>query len=212
MKRWTLYAAAGLLALIVVFFASRLNHTNTTRYDQKILQSGTLLPGQEALVPFTLIDKNNHPFTNEQLKGRWSYLFFGYTHCPDICPISLQMMTQTLHILEKSAAKGAFQAVFISVDPQRDSPENLKTYVEYFDPGIIGVTGEKTELDRLTRQLGIFYMRAEDAQDPQQYQVDHSAQILVINPEGEFAAVLSPPHKPDIMAEDLQRLRQAYKG
>jgi len=213
MKRWIVYATAGVLALVLGFLANQLTNTAVTSSNQTKLEGGTALSGQEKpLIPFELVDKNNQPLTNEQLKGQWSYLFFGYTHCPDVCPTALQMMTETLHILDDSGSSEGFQAIFVSVDPQRDTPEILKSYVDYFDPRIVGATGVKLELDKLTKQLGIIYLQAENPENPEQYLVDHSAQILVINPRGEFAAVLSPPHKPEIMAEDLQRLRKSDEG
>lgn len=213
MKRWIVYVTAGVLALVLGFLANQLTNTAVTSSNQTKLEGGTALSGQEKpLIPFELVDKNNQPLTNEQLKGQWSYLFFGYTRCPDVCPTALQMMTETLHILDDSGANEGFQAVFVSVDPERDTPQILKSYVDYFDPRIVGATGEKLELDKLTKQLGIIYLQAENPENPEQYLVDHSAQILVINPRGEFAAVLSPPHKPEIMAEDLQRLRESDEG
>ena len=214
MKRWIVYATAGLCALVLGFLASQLNHkTAPSDAGQTTLAGGTALWGQEKpLIPFKLIDKNNQPLTNEQLEGKWSYLFFGYTHCPDVCPTALQMMAETLHILDESGSGEGFQAVFISVDPGRDDTKTLKNYVDYFDPRILAATGEKTELDKLTQQLGIIYLQTDNPEDPENYLVDHSAQILVINPKGEFAAVLSPPHKPEVMAKDLQQLRKSSKG
>jgi len=119
-------------------------------------------------------------------------------------------MAEMLSILDKTETNKAFQAVFISVDPERDNSQTLKAYVDYFDPRIVDASGGKADLDKLTQQLGIIYLRTENPDNPEQYLVDHSAQILVINPTGAFVAVLSPPHQPTVMAEDLQRLRQAY--
>jgi protein SCO1/2 len=210
MKRWMTYAVAGLLALGAGYFASQLNH-KTPSGTRKILEGGTALAGEKKSLPtFKLTDKNNQPLTNEQFKEHWSYLFFGYTHCPDVCPTALQNMAEMLSILDKTGANKKFQAIFISVDPERDNTQTLKTYVDYFDPRIVGASGKKAELDKLTQQLGIIYLRTENPDNPEQYLVDHSAQILVINPRGEFTAVLSPPHQPTVMADDLQRLRQAY--
>ncbi len=212
MKRWIIYAIAGTLALVLGFLVNQFINTTATFSQKVTLEGGTALWGQEKpLAPFELTDKNKQPFTNEQLKGKWSYLFFGYTHCPDVCPTTLQMMAEMLHILDESGSDQTFQAIFISVDPERDKPQTLKNYVEYFDPRIMAATGNKAALDKLTKPLGIIYLREENPQDPEQYLVDHSAQILVINPKGEFAATLSPPHKPAIMAKNLRQLRKFYK-
>lgn len=212
MKRWLIYLAAGLTALLLGVILNVLTQKSgpaTLSPENNILKHGTALTGQERPLPkFSLIDKNGQPFGNDQLKGKWSFLFFGYTHCPDICPVTLQVMGQTLKNLENAGAADQVQAMFISVDPDRDTPEHLKTYAEYFHPNMLAATGTKEALDRLTRPLGIISARIENEKNPEQYLVDHSAQILVINPEGKFAAVFGAPHEAKIIAEELQILMQ----
>lgn len=176
-----------------------------------LLQQGTALIGQEKpLIPFALTDENGQPFTNENLKGHWTFMFFGYTQCPDICPVTLQVMGETLKLLQPEVDAGEVEGLFVSVDPERDTPEKLKTYTEYFHPRIVGATGEHSVLRPLTQSLGIIYARVENKEHPERYLVDHSAAILLVNPKGELAAVLSPPHKANIMAEDFRTLK-AYQ-
>ena len=210
MKRWFIYLTAGLLALLLGVALNILIQGSdpvVLSHEDNILKHGTALTGQERpLPPFLLTDKNGQPFDNKRLKDKWSFLFFGYTHCPDICPVTLQVMGQTLKILEKTGVADKVQAVFVSVDPERDTIPHLKTYAEYFHPNMQAATGSTTELERLTRPLGIVYARVENKDNPEQYLVDHSAQILVINPEGQFAAVFGAPHDPKTLAEELQIL------
>ena len=189
---------------------SYLSQRSTTETPQLVeLAGGTALIGQEKPLPaFQLTDKNNQPFTLDNFKGYWSYLFFGYTHCPDVCPAALQIMNQTLQQLAPDEA----QAVFISVDPERDSVDKLKQYVEFFNPDMTGATGEPEAINALAKNIGIIYQRTENPADKDNYLVDHSASILLINPRAELVAVLSPPHDAKTMAADLRTVKQLTRG
>ncbi len=169
--------------------------------------SATVLPGPKSLVPFRLTDQNGEAFSERSLEGRWSFLFFGYTYCPDICPTTLATLSLMEKKLQSSGVAAPHQVVFVSIDPDRDTPARLAEYVPYFNPSFVGVTGPEEELAGLTRQLGILYARAE-SQDisTDNYLMDHSAAILLIDPEGRFHAVFSAPHDPLKMAEDFARI------
>ncbi len=176
-----------------------------------LLQRGTALIGQEKpLIPFKLTDENGNTLDKQALKGHWTFMFFGYTQCPDICPVTLQVMGETLRLLQPEVDAGEVEGLFVSVDPARDDPEKLKTYTEYFHPHIMGATGDDAMLRQLTQSLGIIYAKVENKEHPERYLVDHSAAILLINPRAELAAVLSPPHEAKIMAEDFRTLK-AYR-
>ncbi|MCH8307864.1 MAG: SCO family protein [Proteobacteria bacterium] len=172
----------------------------------------TVLPSPMVLPDFTLNDQNGSTFTRESLKGSWSLLFFGFTHCPDICPATLQSLAVAR---EKLAAQGQPAAtlpkiILISVDPERDSTEVLKSYVSYFGKDIIGLTGDLSELQKLTKPLGIFF--AKSPADDGGYNVDHSAAVLVINPSAEFHALFSPPHSVANLLHDLPLILVVQKG
>lgn len=167
---------------------------------------GLLWPNPKVVKPFQLTDHDGRPFDLERLKGHWSFLFFGFTHCPDVCPMALETMKQVALRLEASDAAAGTQYVFVSVDPARDTPEQLKGYVQYFDPDFIGATGEHDELRRMTRQLGIIY----DINEPDaagDYQVDHSAAILLTDPRGRMVGVFSVPHQVTDIADRFQAMR-----
>lgn len=168
------------------------------------LERATVLGAQARPLPdFSLIDHQGKPFVRSSLAGHWTLMFFGYTFCPDICPMTLSTARQALNTLHSEGNPGV-RVVFISVDPNRDTLERLSDYVTYFDQAFTGVTGPEAELARFARNLGVVYARAkQDAQDSN-YLVDHSASMLLLNPKAELFAVFSAPHEPEILAKNLR--------
>ena len=176
------------------------------------LKQGTLLPSAKAIADFQLTDQHGKPFTRNNLVGKWSFAFFGYTHCPDVCPTSLSMLAQVMKKLEKDSTLDTLpQVIFVSVDPERDTPELLAQYLPYFNPDFIGVTGDPQQLLLLTRQLGIMYGKApgDDADD---YLVDHSASIILFDPDGNFLALFGMPHDPDLIAQEFVAIKNYYEA
>ena len=168
------------------------------------LQAATALFGQERALPeFALTDHTGRAYTRQDLEGTWTLLFFGYTHCPDICPITLATMSACVDALAALGGE-APRVVFVSVDPERDAPSHLRGYVTVFREDFLGVTGPHEELRKLTRALGVVYAR--DGDGPE-YLVEHSAALLLVNPKAEFQAVFAPPHEPDAMARDIVAIR-----
>lgn len=205
------------ILIIVALFSLGLGYWFSQQYP---LQSrdGSIPKGLEATVldkarplsSFTLQDHNGQAFTDQTLKGHWSFMFFGYVHCPDVCPIALKVIQDAWkQIPHDPADTAAPQMVFVSVDPDRDTPELLKQYVRYFDPSFIGVTGKADEIDKLTGQLGILY-GFEDKDAEGNYNVNHSAQFVLIDPQGRLRAVISPPHDPATIASNFQTIRNYY--
>lgn len=169
--------------------------------------TGTLLDGPRPLPDFKLLDDSGAEFTRENLKGRWSFLFFGFTHCPDVCPMTLATLAQTAKLLSERSPN----VVFLSVDPARDTPAVLAPYVDYFNPAFTGVTGSQAAIEGVTQALGIAYVYI-PGETPDSYTVDHSAVILLINPQGDLVAVFTPPHNAEVLARDLQAIRAYYGG
>lgn len=170
------------------------------------LAAGTLLPQRRALAPFALTDTTGAPFTEASLRGRWTLLAFGYASCPDICPLLLATFRDVHRRLAERELAGGVRFVFVSVDPERDDLATLKHYVTYFDPAFVGATGPHAELQHLTRQLGVLYQRAAEGESALGYLVDHSATLLLIDPEGRFTAVFSAPHDATGIAADIGAL------
>jgi protein SCO1/2 len=171
------------------------------------LQRASVVTGNsQPLQDFQLRDQDNQAFTRERFMGRWSLLFFGYTHCPDVCPLTLAEAKGFYRSLQGTPYQADTQVVFVSVDPKRDTPEVLKRYVGYFDPAFIGVSGTRTQLDLLTRPLGIYYAYQGDGDD---YVVDHSAVMVLIGPQATLRAVFSAPHTAKVLTSDYLAIRRA---
>jgi protein SCO1/2 len=173
---------------------------------------GLLWPDPKIVQPFSLVDHRGDPFTLEQLKGRWSFLFFGYTNCPDVCPTVLSMLDKVAQELGKEPTLNRdVQFVFVSVDPVRDTPEVLRKYVGNFNPDFIGVTGANESLTPLTRQLGI-YAKPELADAHGHYSMDHGTPVLLIDPAGRLLGVFQSPRGPLDVAERYRQMRRFVTG
>jgi protein SCO1/2 len=171
------------------------------------LEAGTWFGDQARALPeFELLDHNNQPLTRSSLEGKWSLMFFGYTHCPDICPTSLQTMSDMIAAIDDPDVLDAVQVYFVSVDPERDKPEILAAYVTYFNPAFIGATAALEKLTPLTRSLGIAHDIRNKSEASTDYDVDHSSAIVLINPQGEFAGLFGAPHDALALARDMTRI------
>jgi protein SCO1/2 len=169
-------------------------------------QSATVFPEPRPLPEFRLVDHHNEPFGREDLQGRTSLLFFGFTHCPDICPATLTQLALTRRELA-GQNEALPEVVLISVDPERDTPEALERYVEYFGQGVKGVTGSLEELRALTAALGIHFEKTPAGNgSADDYQVNHSAAVLVIDSQARLAAIFSAPHSIEAFVNDLPLL------
>ncbi len=164
------------------------------RHHTGALVNPAMLASPNTIEPFSLIDHDNRTFDLARLKGKWTFLFFGYTHCPDVCPFTLSEMDRVYRRLSKSpGVLDDTRFVFVSVDPKRDTPAELATYVTYFNETFTGATGSKERIDNLTRQLGVSYNFA-PGMTPEEYVVNHSASIFLIGPKARVLGVFKPPH------------------
>ncbi len=166
---------------------------------------GLLWPNPRALNAFSVVDQDGQPFTHENLRGRWSLLFFGFTHCPDICPVTLSMLAQAKSGLATAARETPLQVIFVSVDPERDVPAQLAEYVRYFDPDFLGLGGTLDQIRALTSQLGVAFFHGE-VTPAGDYSVDHSAAIFVIDPQTRMVGVISAPHQPESLVMRFQKM------
>ena len=151
---------------------------------------------------FSLVDQNGKAFTDADLKGKWQLVFFGYTHCPDVCPTALNDLSLALDQL--GAKKQDVGIVFISVDPDRDTPAVLKSYVESFGGPIEALTGTPDEVAQAAKDYRVYYAKHPRADGG--YDMDHSALIYVMDPEGRFTATFTPDDTSDTMTARLQKL------
>jgi protein SCO1/2 len=151
---------------------------------------------------FRLVDQNGKTVTDADLKGKWSLVYFGYTHCPDACPTALNDIAIALDQL--GPKREAVRSVFITVDPERDTPEALKDYVTSFDAPILALSGSPEEIARAAKAYRVYY--AKHPEPGGDYSMDHSSVIYVMDPEGRFTASFTHQSTPEEIAERLRKL------
>jgi len=156
--------------------------------------------------PFTLTDQDGNRVNEEILKGHLNVIYFGYTYCPDVCPTTLQEITQALDLMGEDASQ--VQPIFITVDPERDTPEVLKEYVSWFHPALIGLTGSTDEIEAVKMAYKVYSAKApqEDDETGQNYLVDHSSITYVMGPDGSFLTHFAYGTTPEDMAKALEDL------
>jgi protein SCO1/2 len=152
--------------------------------------------------PFRLVDQNGKTVTDGDLKGKWSLVYFGYTHCPDACPTALNDISIALD--ELGPKRDAVRPVFITVDPERDTAEVLKAYVTSFDAPIMALTGTPEEIAQAAKEYRVYYAKHPEAGGD--YSMDHSSVIYVMDPEGRFTASFTHENTPEDIAERLKKL------
>ena len=174
------------------------------------LESATLFATPRALPAFSLTDQDGRPFARTDLEGGWSILFFGFTHCPDVCPSTLATLAAARRELADLPEAAQPRVVLVTVDPERDTAEKLKAYVAFFDPAFSGVTGAPDAIASLTAQMGVA-VRQGARDEYGNYTVDHTAALFLVNPEGALVGIFSTPHTPDGIAHDYRRILQARR-
>lgn len=168
---------------------------------------GTYVPPGRSVISFRLQDTQNNPFRASDLIGHWTLLFFGFTQCHSICPTTMAELHRMYDILKRQQSLPSLPRVYmISLDPERDTLDILRHYVQGFDKDFMGALGSKQEIDALSQYLGIVY----DTGPRHDGQIDHSGTITVINPAGEVTAFFTPPLQAQWMAKDMTILMQHF--
>lgn len=168
--------------------------------------AGFIWPPPPPLAPFRLSDTSGAVFDTSRLSDHWTLVFFGYTHCPDICPTTMLTLSQIherlkTHVLFKQRG----QVLFVSVDAARDTPQQLRQYTDHFDPSFIAATASSADLHQLTGQFGVQIVRVSGGTDDE-YWFDHPASILLIGPDQRLAGVFAPPLVVDDIAEQVRQI------
>jgi protein SCO1 len=166
--------------------------------------TATVLDAPRALPDFTLVDDHGRTVTRAGLAGRWTLLFFGFTHCPDVCPMTLQVLARAQQALEDAPGELRPAIAFVSVDPGRDKPGQLAHYVAAFDADLRGLTGDDAALTTLTKALGAAYVRVDGANGD--YTMDHTAAVFLLDPQARYVAVFTPPHDARTIAADVRAI------
>jgi protein SCO1 len=151
--------------------------------------------------PFRLIDQDGRPFSDEDLKGKTFLVFFGFTHCPDVCPTTLFEISEIMRDLGPEADRTA--ALFISVDPERDTPEAMKDYLSSFDPHLRGLTGNATDLAAVAKAYRVYYKKV--PLDGGDYTMDHTAIVYLMDKDGRFVSPFNMKRTAEVAAADLRK-------
>lgn len=166
-----------------------------------------LWPEPLPLPGFRLSTQHGKDFGPESLRGQWSFVFFGYLHCPDVCPLTLHALREFRRTLvERDRRAEAYRFVFVSIDPERDDAQDMDPYLAYFDPTFIGLTGSPEALEPLTSALAVKVVAFED--DGGVASIDHTSSVMVIDPQGRAVGALPPPHEPGRLFESFESLRR----
>ena len=195
-----------MVAIVAIAAGMLLSRALLDRSGGPTLAKATLIEPARPLPPMAFIDQQGQPFGLEQLRGHWSILFFGFTSCPDVCPMTLALLAQVEKKLADLPAEQRPHIVLVSVDPKRDTPERLAQYVKSFSPTFTGITGDAVQ--EFALKMGVPVAISE--QPGGNYTVDHSAAIFVVDPTGALRALSSTPHEVPIIAEDYRSLVAAY--
>ena len=198
MKRNILIVA--LIAAIAVIGAGTWQYVKTQ--GQGAGSGGVQIGG-----PFSLTDHNGKAVTEKDYAGKYLLVFFGYTFCPDVCPTAMQTVTETMDILDEDGRK--VQPLFISIDPERDTPAVLKEFVANFHPSIIGLTGTPEQIAAVAKAYRVYYARAkteDGGDDDEYYLMNHSAVLYLIGPDGKFIAHFAHTDSPEKIAAKIREV------
>ena len=198
----TVAALLGLITLIVAGFVHKISQPRVMTDSEMKANGLYLLETPRNLGEFELIDHHGKPFDKGRLEGQWSLVFFGFTHCPDVCPTTMTFLNEFVKSMEGTEAEDT-QVVMVSVDPARDTVQQLASYVPYFNPEFIGVTGEFLDIHRFATALNTPFRKV--VTDDENYQVDHGSNVVLINPRGDYHGFFKAPL-------DLAQMKVTYRS
>ncbi|KAA0694201.1 SCO family protein [Halopseudomonas laoshanensis] len=199
----TVLVTLAVIALVIGAIVHKV--TRPVALDREQLsQSGIFLfDSPRSLPEVEMLSAAGGSWGKQDLVGQWDLLFFGYTFCPDICPTTMADLKQLVDALPEASAE-QLQVTMVSVDPNRDTPEQMQQYLGFFKAGFHGATGNPEELAKLARALSIAYIEPDTSSE--NYLVDHSGQVVIVNPEGQYVGFLRPPLKPQELSQWLPRI------
>ena len=198
----TVAAIAAFMLIVVGGFVYRIQQPRIMTDAELKANGAYMFETPRAIGEFALLDHRGDAFTPESLQGHWTLVFFGFTHCPDICPTTMAFLDELVRELENTEARDT-RVVMISVDPARDTTSRLAGYVPYFNPEFTGVTGEFLDIHRFATALNTPFRRAPGQE--QNYQVDHSSNVVLINPRGDYHGFFRAPL-------DLAKMKVTYRS
>lgn len=197
----TVFILVALVALVIGLTVYKVLNTEQQLDTAELLDAGiVMLPQGRDMPDVTLTNQNGEAVSMEQLEGRWNLLFFGYTFCPDICPATLAELRQLRGKLPEDVNQ-RLQPILVSVDPERDTPEQLKKYLDYFGAGFIGLTGPLDDIQTLANAAGVPFIPGDTSE--KDYTVDHGGNLALIGPDGRLRGFVRSPLRTEKLAEQL---------
>lgn len=200
--KYTVIAAVAFMVIVLSLFMNKILQPRILS-DQQLRANGAIEFDTARIIrDFNLVDQNNQPYTLEALKGKWTLIYFGFTHCPDICPTTLMQLSKVVNSLEPEI-KVNTQVLMVTADPARDTPEKLKIYIEHFNKDFNAITGEFLAVKRLAGDLNVAFNKV--MLDNGDYTIDHSGNLILINPHGHYHGFFKPPF-------ELAKLKLTYQS
>jgi cytochrome oxidase Cu insertion factor (SCO1/SenC/PrrC family) len=192
-----------ILASVMIILTIILAALALTTVKPGQIGSGTALIGG----PFTMINQKGETVTDKTYAGQYMLVFFGFTNCEDVCPTELQVMTAAFNQMGPLADK--ITPLFVSIDPDRDTPEAMKDYVSNFYPRLQGLTGTPDQVAAIARAYHVFYAKVPDSKDPKNYEMDHSSILYLMGPDGKFLKHFVYSTDAKLLAEDIESMLQS---
>lgn len=193
-----------LLSIAILYFGITQYNPNRNIANLKI--DGVVLPEGKKVAEFHFTDQNGNAFSQEQLKGHWSMMFFGFTNCGYVCPTTMAEMNKMYKTLQTELAADQLpQVILVTVDPERDTTEKMKSYINTFNPHFIGLRTDLTATEAFENEMNIAAIKMQSSDNQKdEYSVNHSSEILLINPEGKVQAYFNFPHKADALTSEYK--------
>ena len=211
------------ISIVLVMFVISVTRVPQLSVEEMRSKGVFILPRPRDIAEFELRDHTGAAFDRTNFEGRWSFVFFGFVSCPDVCPTSMAVLGTVDRQLQSGDSELAeqFQGILVSVDPDRDTLETLGAYVTAFSPRFLGVTGSREELVELTTQVNVAFAKvpltetlAQGTQNPEAlanaYTVDHTGNIVIINPRGHYHGFIRLPHDPETIRLTFQTLAAQF--
>ncbi len=206
-KRGVWITIISILCVITLFFSLFLLKITSPRLlskEELMVNRAITFDAPRIIKDFDLLDHAGASFTLDNLKGKWSLIYFGFTHCPDICPTTLAKLAQLEKVLEPEVAEQT-QMILVSLDPARDTVEVLSDYMAYFSPEFVGVTGDFMTIMSLTRNVNVAFSKVVLGKD-EGYTIDHTGHLVLVNPNGHYHGIFKPPFELATLKLTLQSI------
>lgn len=201
-NRTTVYVLIAAIAAALGLWAAQAWFAHSPSGSRPPLKAARLFDPPRAIPPFSLRQSDGTPLVPGELKGHWTLVFLGFTHCPDVCPTTLARMVRLRQQL--GAGDRPFEILFVTVDPKRDGPAEVGKYAELFDSPVTGLTGSPAQIEQAKKQFGIFSQQVPDGSGG--YSVDHTATVLLFDRQGKFTATIAPEEQDSAALAKLRRI------